>query len=164
MSHKPGYEDRDEKTIKEIEKREAEAILKVDKFIQQMEDLEIQIDTNASNIPFKEQVTGTQTNLSQILSDSIEAYRFMKNGPYKGMTAENCLKNIETAYSYGMVKEGTGLSKRVKILESIIATHEDCIEKLQKLSADYLLLKGRKDELEEQLNRAFKSNGGGIPR
>jgi chromosome segregation ATPase len=81
--------------------------------------------------------------------------------------AELCLQYIQRGYTYGIIKETTGLSKKLEVLEKtntqLRNENETCKKKLARLSANYLTLQGRYEELNEKLNKAFKQkNGGGV--
>ena len=155
-------------TNRDIEKREQEAIKTVEEFIQQLENQQISVDSSAITISFTNVLDGSQTNLAEMLYESIEAYRFMKNTQFKGQYADNLTKNIERIHSYGLINNSTDFVKRMKILEKtnleLKNQNEDYRIKLEKLSSEFLILKGEKQELEKQLNRAFKSKGGSISR
>jgi predicted transcriptional regulator len=164
-----GFEGKDEENIKEIQKREKEARDEVEKFVQRMMDFEIMIDPKTSEIWYTDNAKpSTKISLSNYLSRLIDTYGFMKNTSFGGQYAENCLRVIRQIYSNGLIKEGTGavgkLSQANKEIAQLKNEIQNCQNERQRLASEFLILKGQKQELEEKLNKAFKSKGGDIPR
>ena len=145
--------------------RELDAIEKVEKFAHQLEYNEITIDQSALKITLTNSLDGSQINLSELLFRDIDNYRTMKyEAGIRGTFAEICLKSVQRAYTYGVVKESTGLSRKIEVLETtnrqLKNEKEICENKLKRLSADHLQLLGRYDELNEKLNKSFKNQSG----
>ncbi|HET7345196.1 MAG TPA: hypothetical protein VFJ05_04930, partial [Nitrososphaeraceae archaeon] len=103
MTDLTGFEGKSEETIKEIERREREAIQQVEKFIERMNDLEIILDPRASVIWLDNNIEPSgKKNLSNYLASIIDSYRLMKKSPWAGQVAENCLRVIQIAYTNGL--------------------------------------------------------------
>lgn len=169
MTDLTGFEGKSEETIKEIERREREAIQQVEKFIERMNDLEIILDPRASVIWLDNNIEPSgKKNLSNYLASIIDSYRLMKKSPWAGQVAENCLRVIQIAYTNGLIKEGTcsvaKLSEANKEIAQLKNEIQNCQNERQRLASEFLILKGKKEELEEKLNKAFKSKGGDIDR
>jgi hypothetical protein len=149
-------------------KREQGAIQKVEKFISQLQSHEIVIDPKAQTITLKRTLDNRRINLSELLYEGIQHYRTMKDdAKLRGTFAELCLQYIQRAYTYGVITETTGSVRKLEVLEKtniqLRNENEACAKKLAHLSADYLKLQGRYEELNEKLNKAFKQkNGGGV--
>jgi chromosome segregation ATPase len=145
-----------------------DAIQKVEKFISQLQSHEIIIDPKAQTITLKRTLDNRRINLSELLYEGIQHYQTMRDDARLQTTfAELCLQYIQRGYTYGIIKETTGLSKKLEVLEKtntqLRNENETCKKKLARLSANYLTLQGRYEELNEKLNKAFKQkNGGGV--
>jgi peptidoglycan hydrolase CwlO-like protein len=127
-----------------------------------MIDLEIIINSKANEIWYHDNASA-RTNLSNYLAGLIDSYRFMKNTPWGGQYAENCLRVIQQAYSYGLIKEVTGSVAKISEAEKRISQLENEIQnrqnELESLSSKYLQLQGKYQELVKRLPTFFKDGG-----
>jgi hypothetical protein len=93
----------------------------VESFIQGLHDSDIIIEQSARNIPFTKYESGQapqQRNLADVLAIMIETYHEHKNDNFKEFSAEICARWIEKARIFGVVKEGEGLTSKLRECKS----------------------------------------------
>jgi hypothetical protein len=128
----------------------------VESFIQRLHDSEILIDEKAHDIWLTKYDMGQQPekkNLSDVLALMIENYREHRNDEFKNIFAKFCAQWLEKAYLYGVVKEGAGISRKLK---DCIAEKEILQKTLDEIAERNLQLEFQNQDLRSQLEQSDK--------
>jgi hypothetical protein len=128
----------------------------VESFIQGIHDSDIIIDQSARNIPFMKYESGQppqQRNLADVLALMIETYHEHKNDNFKEFYAKMCARWIEKARIFGVVKEGEGLTSKLKDCKS---EKEELQKTLEEISNRNIQLEFDNQDLRSKLQESEK--------
>jgi hypothetical protein len=128
----------------------------VESFIQGIHDSEIIIDQSARDIPFTKyelEQPPQRRNLADVLALMFETYNEHKNDNLKEFSAKICARWIEKARIFGVVKEGEGLTLKLRDCNS---EKEQLQKTIDEISDRNIHLEFENRDLHSQLEESEK--------